>query len=331
MIASCEEGIVIMNRILTILLKNSASVLLLILIGCTATFKNTSNNLSSSSIKGQISDDFLRDIQIDMGLNEVPLLNAPTTTGWSKGGTIGMGIAPRGDATPVWWKPDNLMYKEPLTWNAIAPWFVIYPGVDHAATNVRVKIYKIEIYTLSKLTNLWQRLDTGKGNPTWAGVYDFNLTTGVGAINKRVEPDGLTSYKFDDSFHPIHGGAGKYVIDGNDIACVYATLTAELITDDPIGVDQRDLAQITVTVGADYYFDIGTPPSAFAPTYVPQSAQSRFGLVKSTPKVHFMATVEFPGLSVASPSSPYFLNGGKAMMPLAQFKENPPPGTTSSY
>lgn len=318
-----------MNNSFTVSLKFSYCLLFTIFISCSPIFKNSGNDLSASStVKNQINEEILKDIQIDMGPNEVPLFNAPTTTGWSKHGTIGMGIAPRGDATPVWWTPDNLMYKAPLTWNAIAPWFVIYPGNAHSANNVRVKISKIELYILSKSTNIWQKLNTGSGDPTWAGVYDFNLTAGVGGpLNKRVETDGLISYKLDDSFHPIHGGAGKFAINGDDIACVYATLTAELVVDDPTGADQRDLAQITVTVGADYYFDISTPPSAFTPTYVPQVAESRYGLVKSTPKIHYMATIEMPGLTVSSPSSPYFLSGGKAMMPLSQFKENPPPGT----
>ena len=71
----------------------------------------------------------------------------------------------------------NAELKSAKPWNVIVPWFVIYPGVDHKATNVRVKVYKISILMLLKSTNEWKKINTGDGKPGWASNYKFNLGT----------------------------------------------------------------------------------------------------------------------------------------------------------
>ena len=237
--------------------------------------------LMTNSVSSAVMDD----ISADMGNNEAPLLNAPVGPGWTVKAYIGMGSAPRGDATPTWWQPSNLTYKSSMGWNAMVPWFVIYPGASNAASNVRVKVYGMLVYMLDKTTNKWVKIDTGDGKPTWGSNYDFTLYTGKGATDKRVESDGNISFKLSPESYPIHGGfykmdISKYINPLN-ISAVFVHVKTQLILDDPMGVDDRASAQILLNIGADYYPSTTTTVSDFSPMgYVPAVGGSRFGLIK---------------------------------------------------
>ena len=159
------------------------------------------------------TDDVMDTIKADMQLNEAPLLKAPTGPGWTKKANIEMGAAPRGDATPYWWTPNNPTYKSSLPWKAISPWFVIYPGVDHAATNVRVKLYGIVLHILQKSTNQWKNIDTGLGNPSWASDWNFSgEKKSLGPAALRIESDGTYSYKLNTDLNPIHGSINRCLL-----------------------------------------------------------------------------------------------------------------------
>ena len=188
------------------------------------------NNASSAVI-----DDIKADMQ---QLNEVTLLNA--RDGWFKGGAMQMGRMARGDASPTWWTPDNLIYKSALPWNALAPWFIIWPGEGNTAKNVRVKVYGFTVYILEKSTNKWKKLDTGSGKPTWAINYNFNFQKKINGALPKTEADGGLSYKLNAASNPIHGGIPKidltkYIADPADIDAVYVSVKTELILDDPSG------------------------------------------------------------------------------------------------
>jgi hypothetical protein len=264
----------------------------------------------------------------DMTLNnEAVLLNAPLV--WETKGSVVMGSSPRGDASPAYWTPSNLMYKSSAPWNVIAPWFVIYPGVGHdalAATNYRVKISKIKLYILKKSSQQWERINMDTDNPTWARNFEFDLKTSTApmdALNSKKDPhEGTFSYVLDAESHPIHGGLGKFPIDGTDVAAVYGDVTSELILDDPKGPDHRDSAQLLVSIGADYYPDMTTTVADYDPMrYAPAVAISRYGLVGSLPRTHFFATIDPPGTHTFSE---YEKKGGVSTISFQQFKDNPP-------
>lgn len=280
---------------------------------------------------GNASSGVMDDIKADMQLNEAPLLNTPGTRGWKRGAIIHMGNAPRGDATPSWWTPGNLEYKSTLPWNAIIPWFVIYPGVNNAATNVRVKVFGITLFLLEKSTNQWKKIDTGLGNPTWAKNMNFALNSSANSdkTTPRLEPDGTLSYKLNTKSNPIHGGMPKqdftkYGIDPSDVAAVFAHLKTQLILDDPAGIDDRTSAQILVSIGADFSPTETTAVLDYSPMkYSPSIAASRFGLVRTSQRNHYMATIDPPG-SIKTESE-YVLNGGVVTIPAHQFEANMPP------
>ena len=234
-----------------------------------------------------------------------------------------MGAAARGDATPIWWQPDDKSYKSSDYWHAITPWFVIYPGTQHKANNVRVKISEIKLFILKRSSNTWEHINIDNTDPTWQHHQSHvSPQTAHEKVNKRTGPDGKISYKLNSGFNPIHGGVRKFEIYGPDVKAVYARLTSELIIDDPNKPDDRADAQILVSVGADYYPDINTTIRDFAPSsWVPAATISRFGLVKRTSRIHHAATIDPPGPTKNSGS---VLQDEYKTIPMSEFENNPP-------
>ena len=271
----------------------------------------------------------LDDVTADMSLNEATLLNAPPRPIWSKQGFIAMGAAARGDATPSWWEPQDKFYKSSVYWNAIVPWFVMYPGERHRAQNVRVKISGIKLYILEHSTNNWRMINVDHTDPVWQFHQPIvSPSTARHTVNKRIEPDSTISYKFSAGLNSIHGGTRKFEINGQDVKAIYAQLTTELILDDPTGQDDRANAQILVSVAADYYPTVNHKVADFAApyTWLPAVAASRFGLVKNLPRIHHMATIDPPG--------PIKNNGSiypdrQKTISVTEFEAHPPPGLMS--
>ena len=265
-------------------------------------------------------------MRADMGLNEAPLMNTTVETGWTRGGYVSMGSAPRGDATPYWWTPFNKSLKSATFWKTIVPWFILYPGEDHSATNVRVKITDIKVYILPKSTDEYIQIDTGDGKPTWAFNYRFNISGVIGKNTSRTEPDGQVSFKLNSSFNPIHGGILKYNladsgIDPNDINAIFVIAKTELILDDPDGIDDRANAQILFNIGADYYPTINTETDDLAPMKgFPAVGASRFGIVGTDQRTHYFSTIDPPG-PVPRNVSTYVSNGGRIAIPAADLED----------
>lgn len=260
-------------------------------------------------------------VQADLGSNEAPLLTPPIGPGWATGAQLVMGV-PRGDSTPWWWQPSDATYKSAAFWNAIVPWFVIYPGAVHAAKNVRVKIWDLRLFTLQK-DNTWKKIDVSR-NPTWAGNNDFDLAY-LSDAPARIEPDGISSYKLIDPFKPIHGGTYRMPIIGAAVAAVFASMKTQLILDNPSGTDDRGTSQLLASLGVDFYPTM-TTSSDFPPTgYNPGAGMSRFGLIGKASRTHYFATIDPPGIQ-DNPQSIFMQGGGRAAIPVAQFESNSPPG-----
>jgi hypothetical protein len=279
---------------------------------------------------GNASSSVMDDIMADMQYNEAPLLNTTKTSGWAVRAVIDMGNAPRGDATQSYWKPSNLAYKSSDPWKTVVPWFVIYPGKNHAATNVRVKFYGLRLFFLTKSTNTWEKIDTGSGSG-WAKNMDFalNSTASMNAPTARKESDGNFSYKLTPEFNPIHAGYSRYAlidygIDPSDVTAVFIQFKTKLILDDPLGKDDRASAEILAQVGADYYPAMSTQISDYSPMkYAPAIGSSRFGIIGSTDRTHYFTTVD--PINIQKNDSEYVLNGGEVEFPADQFEANMPP------
>jgi len=265
------------------------------------------------------------DIKGDMLLNEVKLLLAPELH--AKKAFVGLGSAPRGDNTPEWWTPSNNDYKSSDYWNAIIPWFVIYPGEKHTATNVRVSISGIKLYILKKTTNQWTRVNSVTNPKGQLHQTHVSPSTAGEPVDVRTEPTGIVSYKLNSAMNPIHGWTSpKDTIDGSDVKAVYATMKSILILDDPNGVDDRVNAQLTASIGVDYYPDTNSGISDFAPmSYVPAAGFSRYGLIKTTTRTHYFATIDPPGSSNIGEIE-YTERDQNTTISIEEFFSNPPPG-----
>jgi hypothetical protein len=283
--------------------------------------------ISCSSVRSAPLDDIIN----DMKLNEAPLLNTTKTGGWGSGAVIDMGIASRGDSTQSYWQPDNKNYKSSTAWKTIAPWFVLYPGTNHKATNVRVKFEGLKIYFLLKSTKVWKKVEEVGSGPGWAKNMNFGLNSEASLnspVDRRLETDGSYSYKLQPEFYPIHGGSSKYNlidygIDPLDIAGVVMEFRTQLILHDPNGTDDRASSEILAQVGGDYYPSLATQVSDYSPMkYAPASGSSKFGKISNTLRTHYFASINPPG---SKNDSVYVKNGGSVTMLFDDFKSNQPP------
>lgn len=300
-------------------------------VGQTCSASNDKGSINGSNVANVmvacVTDSAMEAIKADMTSNEAPLQGVSGTSGWQKAAIMSMGGTPRGDNSPTYWKPADLTYKSADYWSAIAPWFTLHKGVDHKATNVRVKISNITAYILKKSTNTWELVGAKDSDPIWAFYqkFDFGPAIALGNAAARKEPDGKLSYKLTAESSRVHGGSGKFPIIGSDVKAVFIHMTTELILDDSSGVDDRHLAQLLLSAGADYYPNMTTKVADYSPmTYAPNVAASRHGLVSAAPRIHYVATIDPPGQE--KNVSPYQKAGGVSAIPVAEFEANPPPG-----
>lgn len=272
------------------------------------------------------------------GTNDAALINVipGDTRPWvTTGGVSHMGYALRGDATPTWWVPtaaaggdDTLKTKIP--WNALVPWFVFSYGVDNQAVNTRVNVSNIILQVFDQTINAWREIDTG-GNVVWCNNQDYgaNTITDHGNATKRIESDGSWSIHIDPIWGAIHGGTNKFhipdtVTDPLDVKGIFVRMTAKLVLDDLSGVDDRHLAQILISVGADPWPETTTVLADLRPTgYAPTAAISRWITIDSAPQNYFMATIDPPAINPTI--SPYVVAGNRVLMPVADFESYLPP------
>ena len=295
--------------------------LLILIIGFIIGLKASAQDINSFPIN---------DVVQSMSKSEGILYGRPNFD-WAKTATIGMGIYPRGDASPTWWNPANKAFKSSEYWTAIAPWFVIWEGEDNLAKNVRVNVYGFELYFLDKNTNKWVKLKTTSTDPSWAnnfGITTIDSTTMSGPANVRKEADGTLSYKLTNR-NPVHGGFSKYQmslsnIDIKNIKAIYGFFKTKLVVDDPKLENDLSKAKILIDFGADYYPSMQTMVKDYAPmTYAPQVAGSRFSYVYPIERVSYLATLDTtPNINK---SAEYLKDGKVNYITASDLLKNPPP------
>ena len=246
-------------------------------------------------------------------LNDLPLAGVSSSAGWARGpGHVVMGNDPRGSRTPAAWRPRDPRLKSDAWWNALLPWLVVFDGVGHTATHTRVQVRQMRTYVLSRRTGQWQRV--GADAAIDGELYPKTLTGApVSRADLRQEPDGSTSIGVPGGEGVFHGWSGtRQQIDPADVMAVHVTLQARLMAH---RFDDREQARLLIQVGADYYPDRNTSPSAFAPeTYNPGVGLSRAKRVSNAWQAFNFTTID---VAVQDP--------GGAVISVAALRALPPP------
>ena len=252
----------------------------------------------------------------DMKLkNDLVLAGVSSNGGWTTGpGQVVMGSDPKGTHTPSWWNPANQSFKSNTYWNAVLPWFVVFDGVGNGATNTRVQLRNLVLYTKSKATGKWSlvRRMTGVSGELYPKTLQGD---DVSTPNVRTESDGSTSVLPPSGNLVYHGWGSMDDIYGSDLAGLFITLQARLVKDKASGIDDRAKAKYLVHVGGDYYPTRTTRVNDTAPAYYfPGIGVSRAKMVSSDWQAYSFSTID---VGVEDP--------GGGVMSEAQFRAAPPP------
>lgn len=181
-------------------------------------------------------------------------------------GFVIMGNNPRGTGTPSWWNPANSYFKSDAWWQTLLPWMVVFDGEGNAAVNTRVEMRNLKAYVKSRNTGQWTLLASGQID---GANYPKSLQgSTVSSPNLRTESSTSISVKPPSTDAVFHGWCcGKRAIDGPDVAAVFVTMQARLITDNATLSDDRSVAKYLIQMGGDYYPTSTTSISEFAPDY----------------------------------------------------------------
>lgn len=254
--------------------------------------------------------DFVDQLINDMGNNDAKLMNAPNTD-WSKHGYLDMGFPARGDATPESWaKAQGSKYTNSASWNAVLPWFQIWP-VEGNSGNSRVKVSDIRVQML--IGNKWQVIDMPDNQ--WAQLEPWSLIGGKGGVQQRDEGNGSFSYLVNNS-GPIHGGLGKFDmkelgVDPTKIQGVAISANAEIIEGDGV---------ILFEIGGDYYPNTGVQVEDYKLQWGPAIGGSKFAMIDGK-RCLYMTTINPPG---QGDSSKFAKSGGKTALTHEELRANPP-------
>ena len=297
-----------------------AGASLLLMAACQANPDDTKPSSKTNSDKGSTGSSPINSIETvitDMSRgNDMALAGVPSGPGWATGpGHVVMGNDPRGSRTPDWWTPANRRYKSQDYWTTVLPWFVVFDGVGHDASNTRVQIRNLRVFVKRRSDGQWTLV--GSSVQVSGELYPKHLQGDTTRKpDERSESDGSTSVKAPGGNLAYHGWCcGKLTIDAPDVAAVFVTLQARLIPDRSERPDDRQQARLLIQIGADYYPDRNTPVSAFAPaSYNPGVGVSRAKRVTDTWSAFNFATID---VGVQDP--------GGAAISVAEFRSAPPP------
>lgn len=206
--------------------------------------------------------------------------------------------APRGDAIPSWWTGNR-----PEWTNLAISWFQVFEAQGNGATNSRVQVKNIKVYTLSEATRKWQEVDSRETPDVDLWKYPFALEGSNSG--KRSESSGGISLKPTYPFFH-HGYGTTKSINGPDVRAVYVSMEFRLVVEDTNKPDDRASARYVVNAGADYH--PGNGQGGWSLGYAPGIGQGRM----------MLATNEWRTATMLVPTT---RNGAT----LEEMRTNPPP------
>jgi hypothetical protein len=168
------------------------------------------------------------------------LSGVPTTYDWHKGPRQGRGST-----------PGKL--------RAMTAWGQIYAAAGSAIPrNTRVQIADIEAWMLSKSTRRWIQLQADRRVAGAAYREDFVDNASIPA-DVRTEADGSISIRLTRGYnYHFWPTGGRVRFDNTDVAGMFTTVRARLISDDEKQPDDRADAKLLLGMGGDYWLDLDT-------------------------------------------------------------------------
>ncbi len=202
--------------------------LFIVVIGCCFTYRvDARSKKPINSIKTIIYDMTPPHEDIPHGV--------PTSFDWASGPRINMG-------------------NNPNDFKALIAWGHLYEAAEgNPANNTRVQIKNIQAYMLSKQDGKWHLLQSSKKVDGAAHPEDYAENVSKPA-DIRYEQDGSVSVKAGQGYnYHFWPASGRISIDPNDVAGIYTTVQARLITDNPQQADDRSKARYLLGMGGDYW------------------------------------------------------------------------------
>jgi len=165
---------------------------------------------------------------------------------------------PHGVPTSYNWasKPRVSWGNNPEKFQAMIAWGQLYEAATgNPATNTRVQIRNIRAYMLRKWDGQWYLLQSSTRVEGAAYREDF-----AGDVNKaadiRYEPDGSISVKAGEGYNFHFWTPSRASIDPNDVAGIFTTVQARLVTDNPHQANDRAKARYVLSMGGDYWLNL---------------------------------------------------------------------------
>ena len=162
----------------------------------------------------------------------------PTSLNWASGPRVGMGNNPNGFKAMIAW---GQLYED---------------ATGNPATNTRVQLRHIKAFILSKRDGKWYRLQSSK--KVYGASYREDY---AGDINQpadiRYHQNGTVSVKLDKGYN-FHFWCdnGRASIDPKDIAGIFTTVQARLITDNHQQPADLSKARYLLSMGGDYWLNL---------------------------------------------------------------------------
>ncbi len=236
-----------------------------------------------------------------------------------------MGMAARGDQTPVWWVPTGpyaSWTKGPAAWTATSPEWWAFPLSGNTATNVSIEIG--HMITIGRLA----------GTNTWAVVVDVGggiatLNDSNGGYISDITPTAGTVPAYTSSIYAwtpgtgggnrIHGFSGVSEINVQLYDAVIHCVAMRLVG------PEADIAQFALWSSLYWYPDVDyvIGQNDNGPAFLPQSCSSRLKLITDDWSYTACAPINPPGRGASAGDFPLGDSSG-VYANLATMVSNPP-------
>lgn len=206
----------------------------------------------------------------------------PDSYDWQAGPRIGMGNTP-GD------------------FRALIAWGQVYNEAGQTQpANTRVEIGPLRALVLDPQTGQWADMHPQVPVDGAAYVEDFVDDAAIPADSRITEGAAISVRLLPGHNFHFWPDSGRVPVDPAAIGGIVVTVSARLILDDPLGIDDRSDARIMMSVGADFWRDMD---AEWEPDFTANgdAAIGRFGWITQEWQVFSMTTLEMSSLCANPP------------------------------